>query len=252
MTITASPRVDIRVLGPFVARHPGRGEIVFPRKAQVLFARLGTSPREGVSRDTLAALLWGEHDDEHARHSLRQTLHLARLALGPEARGAIVLACDRVALDPEIVAVDALSFTALTSDRSPESLSAAIALYRGDLLAGLALDEPSFEEWLRAERDRLREQLFDALARVLAHQQHAGDVDGAIRTAMRLLALDPLQEPVHRCLMRLYLRQDRRASALRQYRTCVDHLARELGVAPEPETQALYASLAGGLATVVA
>ena len=62
----------------------------------------------------------------------------------------------------------------------------------------------------------------------------------AIQSALRLLALDPLQEPVHRTLMRLYMEAGRRGAALRQYQQCVSALGRELGVEPEAETKALY------------
>jgi hypothetical protein len=51
--------------------------------------------------------------------------------------------------------------------------------------------------------------------------------------AVRLLALDPLQEPVHRALMRLYVRQGRRGSALRQYQTCLTVVLEDLLGRPE-------------------
>lgn len=86
----------------------------------------------------------------------------------------------------------------------------------------------------------MRELAGDALARLLAHQARAQDAEPAIHTALKLLALDPLQEPVYRTLMCLYLRQGRRAAALRQYQICVWTLRKELGAEPEPETRALY------------
>ena len=49
------------------------------------------------------------------------------------------------------------------------------------------------------------------------------------RRGSGLLALDPLQEPVHRTLMRLYAQSGRRGAALRQYQACVAALQRELG-----------------------
>ncbi len=54
---------------------------------------------------------------------------------------------------------------------------------------------------------------------------------------MRLLTLDPLQEGVHRALMRHYLEQGRRRSALEQYRACREVLRKELGIEPEPEPE---------------
>src|SRR5439155_19159692 len=67
-----------------------------------------------------------------------------------------------------------------------------------------------------------------------------GDTAAAVQSALRLLALDPLQESVHRSLMRLYVQQGRRHAALRLYQECVEILRRELDVEPEAETQGLY------------
>src|SRR5262249_3955680 len=113
-------------------------------------------------------------------------------------------------------------------------------IYQGDLLQGLAVWEAPFEDWLMAERERLRELALEALARLLVHQSKSQATERAIQTAIRLLALDPLQEPAHRTLMRLYARQGRRSAALKQYQVCVGVLRRELGAEPEPETRRLY------------
>src|SRR4029453_14775662 len=92
-------------------------------------------------------------------------------------------------------------------------------------------------------RERLREVALESLARLLDHQTKTGAPARAIQTAVRLLALDPLQEPVHRALMRLYQRQGRRGAALKQYQVCVSVLQRELGTEPEAETKQLYQKL---------
>src|SRR6202007_2243284 len=89
-------------------------------------------------------------------------------------------------------------------------------------------------------RERLRELALAAFGRRLAQQRQQGDKDGAIWTAMSLVALDPLQEAAHRDLMSVYVESGRRGAALRQYQICVDMLRRELGVEPEPETKRLY------------
>jgi AAA ATPase domain/Bacterial transcriptional activator domain len=83
----------------------------------------------------------------------------------------------------------------------------------------------------------------EALGRLLTHQSKAAASERAIQTAVRLLGLDPLQEAVHRTLMRLYARQGRRGAALKQYQLCVDVLQRELGTAPEAEAKQLYQDL---------
>src|SRR5262245_22649460 len=61
-----------------------------------------------------------------------------------------------------------------------------------------------------AERQRLRELAVEALTALLAAQRAAGAVEAALQTGLRLVALDPLQEPVHRTVMRLYAQLGRR------------------------------------------
>ena len=113
-------------------------------------------------------------------------------------------------------------------------------MYGGDLLAGFDVRESLFEEWLLAERERLRDLTLEVIAKLLAHYLKTDQLESGTRVATRLLALDPLQEAVHRTLMRLYVRQDRRAEALRQYQLCASVLRRELGAEPEHETRQLY------------
>src|SRR5439155_11410593 len=123
----------------------------------------------------------------------------------------------------------------------PAALERIAELYRGELLDGLVLDEAAFEAWLMTERERMRELAIDGLTKLLAHHQGAqGSAERAIQTAVRLLALDPCQEVVHRAVMRLYARQGRHAAALRQYQVCVTALRRELNAEPDAETKRLY------------
>jgi tetratricopeptide (TPR) repeat protein len=143
-------------------------------------------------------------------------------------------------LEAAAIEVDALRFEQGIAGTNPSMLQDAVLLYRGDLLAGLRVQSESFEEWLLAERERLRELALEALAKLLAHQRQSGQHETAVHTALRLLALDSLQEPVHRTLMRLYACLGRRGTALRQYQTCVDALQKELGLEPEARTRRLY------------
>jgi DNA-binding SARP family transcriptional activator len=69
-----------------------------------------------------------------------------------------------------------------------------------------------------------------ALTRLLDHKIEHGDRDGAIAIALRLLDLDPLQERVHRSLMRLHTEAGQRNTALKQYQHCRALLERELSV----------------------
>ncbi len=195
-------------------------------------------------RDTLAALLWGDLPEDQARHSLRQTLLEVRHALPDGKPPTVVVERDRIGLNPRRVQVDVGAFERFAAQRTRGALERAAGLYRGELLAGMTLREPAFEEWLRAERNRFREAALGVFQRLLAAQSARRQLESAVQTAIRLLAIDPLQEPVHRTLMRLYDRLGRRPAALRQYHLCADLLRRELGIAPEPETTRLWEALA--------
>ncbi len=184
-------------------------------------------------------MLWGGMREPQARNGLRQAIFALRKAVGVEPP-ALVIDGQTVALSPTAVDVDVVEFERQVAEGTPAALERAAALYRGDLLDGLALQEAPFEEWLLAERERLRELALEAQAKLFHHQRTTGATEAALQTALRLLALDPLQEPVHRALMRLYVDLGRRASALRQYQICIGVLQRELSVEPETTTRQLY------------
>jgi hypothetical protein len=69
----------------------------------------------------------------------------------------LVLDSDAVALDVDAVDVDVVDFGRLVRVHDREALAKAVELYRGDLLEGFAFRGALFEEWLIAERERLRE-----------------------------------------------------------------------------------------------
>ncbi len=205
------------------------------KKARGLLAYLAVSGRP-QSRDKLAALLWDESAESQARTSLRQALAAVRKV----GDGAVLAADESLALDDAAVVTDVGRFAALLAENTPAALEDAVALYRGDLLDGFHIGGHAFQDWLGVERQRLREQAVTAMTRLLDHHAEAGNNESAVRLATRLISLDPLREDVHRRLMQLYARQGRPAAALKQYRTCRELLRRELAVAPEPETDALY------------
>jgi predicted ATPase/DNA-binding SARP family transcriptional activator len=234
-------RLKLTLLGGFQAQLEAGAALVLPtKKSQALLAYLALPPGHAHPREKLATLLWGDMQDAQARGNLRHALSRIRKALPRTARSGMILDGPSVALDPAVVDVDVARFERLVADGRPEALEQIAGLYRGDLLAGLALAERPFEEWLTSERERLHELAIQGLGHLLLHQQKAGAAEPAVQTGLRLLALDPLQEPVHRAVMRLYARLGRREAALRQYQHCADALKRELSAQPEAETTQLY------------
>ena len=234
-------QVRLTLLGGFQVRNEAGELLSVPsRKAQAMLAYLALPLGRAHPRDKLAALLWGGIREESARASLRQALFVIRRALHCADADTLDQQADTLRLNPARVEADVATFEAAAATGTAEALAQAAALYQGDLLAGLALDEAPFEEWLVSERERLKERALEVFARLIAHQRKVGAAESAILTALKLLTLDPLQEPVHRALMGLYVETGRREAALRQYQYCVRVLQRELGIEPETVTKALY------------
>src|SRR5215831_5386727 len=233
-------RTHLTLFGGFEIRlRTGSGLAVPTRKYRALLAFLAVPPGRVHPREKLVALLWDDLPPDRGRSALRQAVFAIRKALDGEGCAGLVVESDGVALNPEAVWVDVEEFERAAGE-DLASLERTAALYRGDFLSGLPLAGGPFEDWLTVERERLRERAIELFARLLAEQRRVGARESAVQTALRLLALDPLQEPVHRALMRLYVELGRRGAALRQYQVCVGVLQRELGVEPEPDTRALY------------
>ena len=215
------------------------------QKDRALLAILAMTPGDAHSRDRLAGLLWSERGDHQARGSLKQTLMRLRRCLN--GTGDEVLRADRrsVALNRDTISVDALTFEQQVREGTIESLTQAMALYRGDLLDGISIHDPAFEDWLLVERQRLRQLFEHALANLMAKALAAGDPDGAAKAARKLLVLDPLSEAAYRTLMQVHSDQAQSAQALKLYEVLRERIHRELGVQPEPATMALVDHIRG-------
>ena len=234
-------RREIQLLGGFSVRLASGESCALPtKKARALVAYLASPAGRFHSREKLTALLWGDTAETQAKHSFRQALLTVRRALGEEEPPAILMDADAVALNPAAVSVDVAQFETALADGSSTALQSAARLYAGDLLEGFAVDEAPFEQWRMMERERFREMALEALARLLREHVDADRLESAVQIAQQILGMDPLQEAVHRTLMRIFTRQGRRAAALRQYQACVAALEHDLGVEPEEETRQLY------------
>jgi DNA-binding SARP family transcriptional activator/TolB-like protein len=233
--------LSINILGSLVIETEESRLRKIPKKARALIAYLAAQGGQTVSRERLADLLWPYQGSEQARHSLRNCLLELRKALGP--RAAEYLAADFANCRLQNATTDLDRFERLSRSQRRSELQAAAGLYRGEFLADFDIDSEPFQEWLAADRDRTLALICDVLHRLTAAHDAAGEHDAAIQSGRRLVALDPLSEFGQRALMRAYARAGRRGEALRQYKGCAEILKRELGVAPDIETQALAAEI---------
>jgi DNA-binding SARP family transcriptional activator len=251
------PELVLHFLGPPLIELDGQPVQLGRRKAVALLAYLALT-RQAHSRDALATLLWPELDQSHARGQLRRTLSLLNRTLGRQ-----WLVIDRetgawAAGADAWIDVDVLRqcLAACAEHGHPPAqtcvecvplLEDAVKLYRDGFLAGFTLpDAPAFDEWQFFIGEGLREQVVDALQRLIRWFSDQGDYESAIPRARQWLVLDPLHEPAHRELMALYARSGQRAAALRQYAECERVLEEELGVPSSPETVELYEAIQAG------
>jgi TolB-like protein/DNA-binding SARP family transcriptional activator len=147
-------------------------------------------------------------------------------------------------LNDTLLSADVRRFRSAVDRADGGSLAEAIELYRGSFLEGERSLSPEFEDWLGLRRAEFAEQVLGALLR-LADMDAAAELHGnALAHARQALAMDPLSEQAHRHVMRALAAVGQRSGALRQYDAARQLLVEELGVPPEPETEALRAAIA--------
>ena len=229
--------LSISILGPLVIESDDCRLGKVPKKARALLAFLSAQAGQPITRERLADLLWPYQGSEQARHSLRNCLLELRKALGRGTDAHLVTDFANCRIQDAIVDLD--QFERLSRSQQRCDLQAAADLYRSELLADFEINSEPFQEWLTAERDRTLALVCDILHRLSAKQDGAGEHEAAIQSGRRLVFLDPLSEFGQRALIRAYAHAGRRGEALRQYRSCAETLKRELGVAPDVETQLL-------------
>ncbi len=215
-------------------------------KALALLCYLAVTGRPHL-RPVLVGLLWAEMPEALARNNLSKALTQLRQAVAHHLR----ITRQEVAFDrgePFWLDVEAFEQGASTL-ADIEALQHAVELYRGDFLEGFYVHQsPAFEEWVLAQRARLRELALQALHTLATHHSRRGAAGHAtaVQYTTRLLALDPWREEAHRQLMLLLAQSGQRGAALAQYEACCQVLADELGVEPLPETRAVYEAVLHG------
>jgi DNA-binding SARP family transcriptional activator len=225
----------VALIGELAAEGDGRA-IAPPasRRAWGLLGFLALHP--GLhARSSVAARFWPDVLDASARQSMRSALWALRRALGPACDGVLAGTRDRVGLLPGPgLWVDHEAFGALVAH---DRLEEAVALCRGELLAGL--EDP----WAVEAADEHRERLGTVLGTLAARAGAAGDHLSAVAWARRAVALDGLSEHPVRLLMRRLAAAGDGAAALAAFARLEERLARELGVGPSLATRDVAAQI---------
>jgi DNA-binding SARP family transcriptional activator len=228
-------------------------EIRLTRDIQALLAYLLIHRHRIHSRDVLAGRFWGEHTQEKSHGSLNTALWKLKKFLEPEGipAGTYLISNhshevgfnheSQYWLDVEIF--EEKTNYLLTSDWQTvnethvHELKKNLEFYKGELLEGF------YEDWALHERERLRALYLKSLLYLLHYSGFHGLYEQAIAYGQQILNVNSLREEIHREMMRFYVENGQRALALQQYEICRATLAKELGISPMQDTQALYTQI---------
>ncbi|MFG2061886.1 BTAD domain-containing putative transcriptional regulator [Micromonospora sp. NPDC048871] len=236
--------VQIQILGGLAVRHDS---VVLPLgtpKQRTVLAMLVCNPGRLVSVDQLVDELWPDGPPQSAIPNVRT--YAANLRRGLEAlvpEGEVLARVqDGYRLHVERPAIDLFAFQAQVTEArrlvhsdettAVELLSKALARWRGEALAGVALGPSLSAQAAAAAEDRmLAAELYARL------QIRLGHYDAALPVLRNLLITQPLREPAHLLLMRaLHLRGDH-AGAVAAYATARRVLREQLNIEPGDELQ---------------
>jgi predicted ATPase/DNA-binding SARP family transcriptional activator len=232
---------------PRIERH-GRTVELGLRKATALLAYLAAN-KKTHGREALATMLWPDADHGTGLGRLRRAVHRVNSSLGAQV---LTATREQVQLNPQVglwLDVDEFRLQAdegraTAGAEAVPSLTRAAELYVDHFLSGFTLpDSVAFDDWQFFQAESIRRLLDEVLVKLTGILGGQREWEPAIASARRRVLLDPLQETAHAELMMLYAQAGEQAAALRQYEQCRRILEAELGIAPRPETTALYQAI---------
>lgn len=259
---TLVSELRINLLGPLHVTLDSEAAAFRTDAERALLAYLSSHQGAPLRRDALAALLSPDRDDSSALTYLRNRLTRLRGVLADDQADPPWLSIDRkqIALrDGDDIAIDLTRFQQLLQQVEShahrqlagcptclERLQEAVALVRGEFLAGLNFASETWEAWLLGQREHITQRALDAMSRLREAYGEQGDWEALLAVAQRQLLLEPWLEAAHRDAMLASYRLGDRNGALAQFAQCKQLLWDELGVPPEEETAALHRQILDG------
>jgi DNA-binding SARP family transcriptional activator len=195
-----------------------------PPSIQRLLAHLGLY--DAQARTAIAGTLWPDVPEDHAHASLRTTLwRLQKLVPGlVDSSHSTVRLRAGVAVD--VWELDEWVRIVLSPDSEIVQVKTPRSALRGELLPGW------YEDWVLAERERVRQMRIHALERLSERLAGSGHFAEAIQAATAAVVAEPLRESAHRALIRAHFQEGNLVDGLRQYETYRAMVHDELALTP--------------------
>ena len=230
--------MQIRDLGPIVVVRDGVDLPVGPPMQRALLGVLALEAPRGVPTPVLIDCLWGDQPPATAAKSVQKYVAQLRKALGRDtiARdgGAYRLTVPEASIDSRrFIASVASAREAADPSARRRVLSAALQLFRGDVLPGVDT------AYANLERARLEELRLSATEDHLHSLLDEGQPARAVADAKHLVQRHPFRERAWTALMLALYRSGRQRESLAAYQRLQGRLREELGVEPSPEVRQL-------------
>jgi predicted ATPase/DNA-binding SARP family transcriptional activator len=204
------------------------------RKGLWLLAILALHRGRDVDRGWLAGTLWPDNYDADARRSLRQSLHDLRVALGAESWRITSAYPSALKFNITGASVDVAEFDAAISRGDTASLQLSVRLYRGPLV------EDCVEDWCLDERRSREDAYITALTTLASEAIAKQDYQSACNYLRLAVCAHPYREELQRSLMESLVSIGESGGAISHYRQYREKLWREMGIAPEAATIAIF------------
>jgi DNA-binding SARP family transcriptional activator len=222
--------VEFLLLGPVEVRCGGQRVPVGGPQAEKALCALLLAGGRLVGLDALVDALWDAEPPPTAVHQVHKLIGGLRRRIP----GAIDTDGRGYRIRPGAGALDVDRFEELAGRAEIPALAAALALWRGNALAGVD------SRALRTAAAALDDRRLAVLERLTDLRLAAGQADAVSTELPPLVAEHPLRETLRRQLMTALYRCGRQAEALGVYAETRALLAEELGLDPGPELVRLH------------
>ncbi|MCB1842460.1 MAG: bacterial transcriptional activator domain-containing protein, partial [Halioglobus sp.] len=199
-----------------------------------------------ISLNLVLSSLWPESDGDAAAAAFNMALKRLRKLLGQA--DVIRLTAGKITINPRLCWVDAWAFQRRLEFAKTDvnHIEHALALYRGQFLG---TEEP---DWALSIRERLRTKFLRGTRTLGRELESRSQWNKAIDLYEHSIEVDDSSEELYRLLLLNHEKLGQHAEAMSVYRRCEVTLAKQLGVAPGTQTQAIYRRLlkAGSIAPI--
>ncbi len=185
-----------------------------------------------ATRESLAALFWGDMGDHAAKRNLRNTIYLLKKMFSVDLL--ITSARSKIALNPEVVAATDLELLTVTD------IAKFLEKNTGEFLEGFyCKDATGFDEWVFQKREQYRKDSINCLTKLIIKLMNHKEYTSAKQYLQHLIGLDEYNESAYRVLMKIYAKEES-YKVMEIYQKLERKMEQDLGLAPSVKTQEIY------------